>query len=56
MMIISLLKVCIKIEAPGGDAPKMFGRQFDDKDLLISRVSKDDKDLEEVFQFCIIFR
>ena len=32
-------QVCIKIEAPGGDAPKMFGRHFDDKDLLMSRVS-----------------
>ena len=32
-------EVCIKIEAPGGDAPKMFGRHFDEKDLLMSRVS-----------------
>ena len=32
-------KVCIKIEAPGGDAPKMIGRHFDEKDLLMSRVS-----------------
>ena len=31
-------EVCIKIEAPGGDAPKMFGRHFDEKDLLMSRV------------------
>ena len=32
-------EVCIKIEAPGGDAPKMFGRHFDEKDVLMSRVS-----------------
>ena len=31
-------EVCIKIEAPGGDAPKMFGRHFDEKDILMSRV------------------
>jgi translation initiation factor 5B len=29
----------VKIENPGGDAPKMFGRHFDEIDLLISRVS-----------------
>jgi len=37
-------EVCIKIEAPGGDAPKMFGRHFDDKDLLISRISRESID------------
>ena len=34
-----VLQVCVKIEAPGGDAPKMFGRHFDETDMLISRVS-----------------
>ena len=34
-----MLQVCVKIENPGGDAPKMFGRHFDETDLLISRVS-----------------
>ena len=34
-----VLQVCIKIESPGGDAPKMFGRHFDDKDMVISKVS-----------------
>ena len=29
----------MKIEAVPGEAPKMFGRHFDDTDLLISRVS-----------------
>ena len=32
------LQVCVKIESPGGDAPKMFGRHFDETDLLMSRV------------------
>ena len=32
-------EVCVKIEAVPGEAPKMFGRHFDDTDLLISRVS-----------------
>ena len=30
--------MCIKIESPGGDAPKMFGRHFDEKDMVISKV------------------
>ena len=34
-----VFQVCIKIESPGGDAPKMFGRHFDDKDMVISKVS-----------------
>ena len=33
-----LSQVCVKIENPGGDAPKMFGRHFDETDMLISRV------------------
>jgi len=37
-------KVCIKIEAPGGDAPKMIGRHFDEKDLLMSRISRESID------------
>merc|ERR1712223_1877913 len=37
-------EVCIKIEAPGGDAPKMFGRHFDEKDLLMSRISRESID------------
>ena len=31
-------EVCVKIEAVPGEAPKMFGRHFDETDLLISRV------------------
>jgi len=37
-------EVCIKIEAPGGDAPKMIGRHFDEKDLLMSRISRESID------------
>jgi len=31
-------EVCIKIESPPGDAPKMFGRHFDASDILVSKV------------------
>ena len=31
-------EVCIKIESVGGDAPKMFGRHFDETDILMSKV------------------
>uniref|UniRef100_A0A1I8FQD7 IF-2 domain-containing protein n=1 Tax=Macrostomum lignano TaxID=282301 RepID=A0A1I8FQD7_9PLAT len=30
-------ELCIKIAAPPGDAPKMYGRHFDHNDLLMSR-------------------
>ncbi len=32
-------EVCVKIDAVPGEAPKLYGRHFDDTDLLISRVS-----------------
>lgn len=32
------MEVCIKIEPIPGEAPKMFGRHFDETDLLISKV------------------
>ena len=31
-------EVCIKIEPTGGDAPKLYGRHFDQTDLLVSKV------------------
>ncbi|KAF6199286.1 hypothetical protein GE061_007312 [Apolygus lucorum] len=34
------MEVCIKIEAIPGESPKMFGRHFDDKDFLISKISR----------------
>lgn len=33
-------EVCIKIEPIPGETPKLFGRHFDDKDLLVSKVSQ----------------
>lgn len=34
-------EVCIKIDAVSGEAPKMFGRHFDETDILVSKVSTD---------------
>jgi translation initiation factor 5B len=31
-------EVCIKIEPTSGEAPKMYGRHFDENDILMSRV------------------
>jgi translation initiation factor 5B len=31
-------EVCIKIESVPGEAPKMFGRHFDENDMLLSKV------------------
>ncbi|XP_025425441.1 eukaryotic translation initiation factor 5B [Sipha flava] len=33
-------EICIKIEPIPGEAPKMFGRHFDEKDLLVSKISR----------------
>lgn len=33
-------EVCIKIEPIPGESPKMFGRHFDEKDFLISKISR----------------
>ena len=32
------LEVCIKIDSVPGEAPKMFGRHFDENDMLLSKV------------------
>lgn len=32
-------EVCVKIEPIPGEAPKMYGRHFDEKDLIVSKVS-----------------
>lgn len=37
-------EVCIKIEGPPGEAPKMYGRHFDHTDLLVSRITRDSID------------
>lgn len=31
--------MCIKIEPIPGEAPKMFGRHFEETDMLVSKVS-----------------
>lgn len=31
-------EVCLKIEPIPGEAPKMFGRHFDEKDFVVSKV------------------
>lgn len=31
-------EVCVKIEPIPGEAPKMFGRHFDEKDFVVSKV------------------
>lgn len=33
------VEVCLKIEHAGGEAPRLYGRHFDDSDLLISKVN-----------------
>jgi len=37
-------EICVKIENPGGDAPKMFGRHFDETDILTSKISRESID------------
>uniref|UniRef100_A0A182M646 Elongation factor Tu-type domain-containing protein n=1 Tax=Anopheles culicifacies TaxID=139723 RepID=A0A182M646_9DIPT len=33
-------EVCIKIEPIPGETPKMFGRHFDETDMLVSKISR----------------
>lgn len=33
-------EVCVKIEPIPGESPKMFGRHFDEKDFLVSKISR----------------
>lgn len=33
-------EVCVKIEPIPGEAPKMFGRHFDEKDFIVSKISR----------------
>ncbi|KAF7998322.1 hypothetical protein HCN44_009720 [Aphidius gifuensis] len=37
-------EVCVKIEPIPGDAPKMFGRHFDETDMIISTISRESID------------
>lgn len=38
------MEVCVKIESPSGEAPKMYGRHFDHTDLLVSKISRESID------------
>ncbi|CAF3906438.1 unnamed protein product [Rotaria sp. Silwood2] len=38
-------EVCIKIEPVSGEAPKMFGRHFDENDILMSKISRESIDV-----------
>lgn len=42
-------EVCIKIDPIPGESPKMYGRHFDETDMLVSKVST-----ELVFSYNII--
>ena len=33
-------EVCIKVEPVPGEAPKMFGRHFDENDMVVSKISR----------------
>ncbi|RMX39251.1 hypothetical protein pdam_00018988, partial [Pocillopora damicornis] len=45
------MEVCVKIESPPGEAPKMYGRHFDDTDLLVSKISRESIDaVKEYFR------
>ncbi|XP_050362843.1 eukaryotic translation initiation factor 5B [Nymphalis io] len=37
-------EVCIKIEPIPGESPKMFGRHFDETDMLVSKISRESID------------
>jgi len=37
-------EICIKIEPVSGEAPKMFGRHFDENDLLMSKITRESID------------
>ncbi|OQR72505.1 eukaryotic translation initiation factor 5B-like [Tropilaelaps mercedesae] len=37
-------EVCIRIENTTGDAPKLYGRHFDNTDLLVSKISRESID------------
>lgn len=45
------MEVCVKIESPPGEAPKMYGRHFDHTDLLVSKISRESIDaVKEYFR------
>ncbi|KAF6028822.1 EIF5B [Bugula neritina] len=38
------MEVCIKIENTPGQAPRLYGRHFDEKDILVSKISRESID------------
>ena len=49
-------EVCIKIEPSGGEAPKMFGRHFDETDILMSKVNRSKNGAREAtVTYCLPF-
>ncbi len=42
-------EVCIKIEPINGETPKMYGRHFDENDLLVSKISRDSIDIVKAY-------
>lgn len=45
------MEVCVKIDSPPGEAPKMYGRHFDHTDLLVSKISRESIDaVKEYFR------
>uniref|UniRef100_A0ABD2WSN6 Elongation factor Tu-type domain-containing protein n=1 Tax=Trichogramma kaykai TaxID=54128 RepID=A0ABD2WSN6_9HYME len=44
-------EVCIKIEPIPGEAPKMFGRHFDETDMLVSKV----RIIEKIYSDCALY-
>ena len=43
------MEVCVKIDSPPGEAPKMFGRHFDHTDLLVSKVKLRTEDVNFLY-------
>lgn len=44
------MEVCVKIEPVPGEAPKMFGRHFDETDMLVSKVCTSVIQIHDVIQ------
>lgn len=44
-------EVCIKIEPIPGESPKMFGRHFEETDMLVSKVSSVVDEFRYLFRF-----
>lgn len=46
-------EVCIKIEAVPGESPKMYGRHFEETDMLVSKVNfNNNNNTQCIFTYC----